>query len=146
MQYSVGSTNSALNDNLLTVIDPHRQTSARFTYSPTLVSTDVNFDRVLSVQVGNIADPIDKPTMFFRLTQTPLPSNGYAVLKRILDDPVGNVARLFRLAQLPVRSLDYTGRATPAWRYRDGEPAHGSASRKRSEVFPNSNRMESQLP
>ncbi len=112
--YSVGSTNSALNDNLLTVTDPRGQTCARFTYSPLLVPTDVNFDRVLSVQLGNNADPIDKPAMFTWLTQTPSPANGYAVLKRIANDPVGNVREtFFDSRNLPVRQLDYTGRSTP---------------------------------
>src|SRR5678815_48314 len=67
--YSVGSPNAALNDNLLTVTDPRGQTCARFTYSPSLVATDVNFDRVVSMQLGNQADPIDKPAVFTWLTQ-----------------------------------------------------------------------------
>ena len=130
--YSVGSTNSALNDNLLTVTDPHGQTCARFTYSPLLVPTDVNFDRVLSVQLGNNADPIDKPEMFTWLTQTPSPANGYAVLKCIANDPVGNVREtFFDSRNLPVDQLDYTGRATPGVvGHGDGEPPHGPASRE----------------
>ena len=76
--------------------------------------TDVNFDRVLSMQLGNNADPIDKPEMFTWLTQTPSPGNGYAVLKCIANDPVGNVREtFFDSRNLPVDQLDYTGRATP---------------------------------
>jgi YD repeat-containing protein len=112
--YSVGSPNAALNDNLLTVTDPKGQTCARFTYSPSLVVTDVNFDRVLSVQLGNNADPIDKPSHLTWLTQLPLPANGYAVLKCIANDPVGNVREtLFDSRNLPVAQLDYTGRSIP---------------------------------
>ena len=112
--YSVGSPNAALNDNLLTVTDPKGQTYARFTYSPSLVTTDVNFDRVLSAQLGNNADPIDKSSVCHLVSQLPSPGNGYAVLKCIANDPVGNVREtFFDSRNLPVAQLDYTGRAIP---------------------------------
>ncbi len=112
--YSVGAVSPALNDNLLTVTDPKGQTCARFTYSPSLMTTDVNFDRVLSAQLGNNADPNDKSSVWVRVSQLPSPDNGYAVLKLITNDPVGNVREtFFDSRNLPVAQLDYTGRAIP---------------------------------
>ena len=112
--YSVGFSNTLLNDNLLTVTDPRGQTCARFTYSPTTNALDVTFDRDVSVRLGNPADAIDQPAVFTWLEQTPSPANGFARLKLIANDPVGNVREtFFDSRNLPVDQLEYTGRAIP---------------------------------
>ncbi len=110
--YSTGLPDARLNNNLLTVTDPKGQTSQRFVYSGSNNPFDVDFDRVVSVQRGNPADAIDRPAMFTWLAQTPAPGNGFAALKLIANDPVGNVSEHFYDSRNRlVTQLDYTGRS-----------------------------------
>ena len=84
--YTMGFADDRLNHNLLTITDPLNQTWMHAEYSPTTDPLDVNFDRVTSCSRG-----FNPPSLFTYVPPTLTPSNHWAVMKTIRNDPVGNV-------------------------------------------------------
>ena len=69
----------------------------------------LNFSAAFPSQEGTNA-----PAMFTYLPQTPSPANHFAVMRCMVNDPVGNVTECFFDARNRcVMERDYTGRATP---------------------------------
>jgi len=104
--YSTGYANDAENHLLLTVTDPKGQLACQFTYEHNPASP--NYLHCIAAQAGT-----NTPTMFSYLPQTPSPSNHFAVMRCVMNDPVGNVTEsFFDSRNRCVVERDYTGRAT----------------------------------
>ncbi len=108
--YSEGFSDARLNHNVLTVTDPRGQTFLVNTYAATLNPADLEFDRLVSQQLGNPGELLT----FSYGTQTPSVSNNFATSVCYANDRVGNVEECYfdyrnRLAMV----RRYTGRATP---------------------------------
>jgi len=87
--YTKDFSDQRLNHNLLTITDPFGQTWLSVEYGATTNAGDVDFDRVASFRRG--AD--GGPRTFLSYTPlVPALSNGFAVVKAIVNDPLGNVA------------------------------------------------------
>jgi YD repeat-containing protein len=86
--YTTGFGDPALNHNLLTITDPLGQTWFRAEYHPTIDIADVGFDRVRSILRGQPGGP---RTFLSYTRQVPAASNRWAVIKTIVNDPLGNV-------------------------------------------------------
>jgi RHS repeat-associated protein len=108
--YTTGRNDERLNHNLLTVTDPKGQTWIENTFAPTENPSDLDFDRVLRQRQGDATDLTD----VVYLRQTPAPDNGFARLKAVVNDRVGNVAEFFYDSRnRPVAHRIFTGRADP---------------------------------
>ncbi|HNO80205.1 MAG TPA: RHS repeat-associated core domain-containing protein, partial [Phycisphaerae bacterium] len=108
--YSEGFADPRLNHNLLTITDPKGQTFLVNTYAATLNPNDLEYDRLVSQQLGN---PNELLTFSYD-KQTPSVSNNFATSVCYANDRVGNVEECFydyrnRLAM----KRRYTGRANP---------------------------------
>jgi YD repeat-containing protein len=115
--YSSGYTNELENHLLLSVMDASGQAVRQFVYQHNESSLD--FLRCLSVQRGT-----NTPTMISYLPQTPSPTNQFAVMRCVMNDPEGNVTELFYDARNRcVTERDFTGRAIP------GQPVTDVANR-----------------
>ncbi len=107
--YSQGFADSRLNNNLTRIIDANGQPWLEVTYAATIDPNDVNFDRVSVSTCG--ANP---PSVFTYLPQTPAPSNHFAVMKTICNNPVGNVTvQFFDSLNRCIVHRDIAARATP---------------------------------
>jgi phage tail-like protein len=84
--YSIGFADNRLNHNLRTVVDPAGKMLLQVTYADSFNPDDVNFDRVSACTRGP-----NPPSLFTYTSQSPAPSNSWAVMKTICNDPVGNV-------------------------------------------------------
>ena len=104
--YSSGFADDRLNRNLVGVTDPKGQAALQVVYRTNQDPASVAFDTVDYVQRGGYR------TKFRRFPQTPTAQNGFAVVKCIVNDAVGNVTEYFCDSRNRcVRRLDYTGRA-----------------------------------
>ncbi|MEY2407490.1 MAG: hypothetical protein QOF48_160 [Verrucomicrobiota bacterium] len=104
--YSSQFGDDQLNGNLTGITDPKGQAWLQIVYRTTQVTTDIAFDTVDYIQRGAYR------TKLRRFPQTPTPQNGFAVVKCIVNDGVGNVRESFHDSQNRcVRQLDYAGRA-----------------------------------
>jgi len=105
--YTSGYTNDLENHLLLSVIDAAGQTVRQFAYQHTPGAVD--FLRCLSVQCWT-----NTPAVLSYLPQTPTPANQFAVMRCVLNDPVGDVMECFYDARNRcVTERDFTGRAVP---------------------------------
>ncbi len=107
--YSKGSPPSleAQNHLLLSVKDALGQTTAIFNYD--LGSSSSSYLCCTSMQRWT-----NTPTVFTYLPQTAAPSNQFATMRCIVNDPMGNVTECFYDARGRCVKLDeFTGRATP---------------------------------
>ena len=105
--YSTGYANDAENHLLLSVIDAKGQTAYTHVYQHN--QTDLEFLHCIASQEGT-----NTPAVFTYLPQTPAPSNHFAALRCVMNEPVGNVTECFTDARgRCVMVRDYTGRATP---------------------------------
>ena len=108
--YTSGFPDNRLNHNLLSITDAKGQTWLRNFYAPTQNPADPLFDRVVTQQRGGSNELIQ----FAYLPQTASPSNGYATMRTIVNDRVGNVREYFYDSRNRlVTHRAFTGRATP---------------------------------
>jgi len=115
--YSSGYTKDAENHLLLTVIDAKGQTACIHVYQHN--QTDFEFLRCISIQHGT-----NTPAVLTYLPQTPAPSNDFAMVRCVMNDPVGDVTEcFFDSRNRCVMERDFTGRATP------GLPVTGTVNR-----------------
>lgn len=105
--YSTGYLDDRENHLLLSVIDASGQTIYQHVYQHN--QTDLEFLRCISVQHWT-----NTPTLISYLPQTPTPANGFATLRCIVNDPVGDVSESFSDARgRCVKVQEFAGRATP---------------------------------
>ena len=105
--YTTGNLDERLNHNLASCTDPKGQQWLQIFYRPTTDPANFEFDTVNGVLRG-----IGPLAHLRRYPQTPSPTNGYATVKAIMRDPVGNVTEEFYDSRgRCVRMLQYTGRA-----------------------------------
>ncbi len=106
--YTTGFGDDRLNHNLASVTDGKGQAWLQVFYRTNTNPTDLDFDAVDYVQRGPYRLKLR------RVAQTASPTNGYATLKAIINDGVGNVSECFYDSRNRcVRELQYTGRANP---------------------------------
>lgn len=95
------------NHLLLSCVDALGQTTASFNYD--LGSSSASYLCCTSMQRWT-----NTPTVFTYLPQTAAPSNQFATVRCVINDPVGNVSECFYDARGRCVTLDeFTGRATP---------------------------------
>lgn len=108
--YSKGFTDERLNHNLLTITDPKGQTYLTNIYATTENTDDFSFDRVVRQIWGDPSDIFD----LAYVPLTPSEENGFADVKAIVNDHVGNVTEyFFDEDNKLVVQREYTGRADP---------------------------------
>jgi len=105
--YSTGYRDERENHLLLSEMDAQGQTVSQHVYQHN--QTDLDFLRCVSVQRWT-----NTPTRLSYLPQTPTPANQFAVLRCVMNDPVGNVTEYFYDARNRcVKLQEFTGRSTP---------------------------------
>jgi YD repeat-containing protein len=105
--YSSGYADERENHLLLSVIDGNGQTTQQHVYQHN--QTDLNFLRCIFLQRWT-----NTPACFTYLPQTAAPSNDFAVMRCIVNDPVGNVTECFYDARNRcVHMEEFAGQATP---------------------------------
>lgn len=103
--YTSGQTDERLNHLLLSVTDGLGRTSVQCSYD--LAPASSSFQRCVSIQKGS-----EPPACATYIPQTPAPANGFASMRCILNDPVGNVTEsFFDLRNRCVSLREFTGRA-----------------------------------
>ncbi len=123
--YSAGYLDDRENHLLLSVIDASGQTTQQHVYQHN--QTDFDFLRCISIQRWT-----NTPAILTYLPQTPAPSNHFAVLRCVMNDPVGNVTECFYDARNRLVKLqEFTGRATP------GVPVTATVNRPAGKVRSN---------
>ena len=123
--YAVGSTNEALNHNLLTITDANGQTYLRNTYGTNPASAD--FDRVIRQSWGDSNDVL---TLTY-LPQVPDYANSFATMRNIVNDRMGNVTESFFDARNRcVIQRVFAGRSVP------GVPVTDTENRPTSKLDP----------
>lgn len=106
--YTTGNDALGVPHLLLTVTNGKGQTWLRNQYAPS--GPDAFCNRVVRQAWGYP----DEALNFDYVRQTPTPENGFAVMKTIVNDRVGNVSECyFDAANRPVLSRRWTGRARP---------------------------------
>ena len=106
--YTSGYPDERLNHNLTSITDPAGQTWLQISYFTNQNPASIDFDCVASVQRG-----IEKADIR-REPVSPSPDNGYAVVRCIQNDYVGNVTESLNDArQRCVQVREFTGRADP---------------------------------
>ena len=111
--YSSGYQNDLENHQLLSVTDPLGQAVSQFLYQHN--QTDLEFLHCISIQRGT-----NTPAMFSYSPQIPSPSNQFAIVRCIANDPEGDVAELyFDARNRCVNERDFTGRAAPGVKVTD---------------------------
>jgi RHS repeat-associated protein len=106
--YSKGLAEERLNHNLLTITDPKGHVYLINEYAPTTDPTDPDFDHVLTQIWGDPGDRLD----YVYLPVSPDPSNGFSVVRTIVNDREGNVREHFYdESNRGVLIREYTGRA-----------------------------------
>lgn len=129
--YSTGFADERLNHNLLTITDPKGQTYLQNVYAATTDPADLDFDRIVRQAWGDPGDLID----IVHVSQTPGPANGFATVKVIVNDRMGNVEESsYDARNRLVLRRQYAGRAPdpqapttetanrPAAKLRPGDP------------------------
>jgi YD repeat-containing protein len=113
--YTTGLADESLNHNLLTVTLPDGTTVLANTYATTEDPSRVDFDRVIRQSTPNPANPGQMAHVDYHYApQTLAPGNGFATMKTIVRDRVGNVAEYeFSPHNELIRHRAYTGRADP---------------------------------
>jgi len=125
--YATGFADEDLNHNLLTITDPLGQTFLVNVYAPTTNPGDFDFDRLARQTLGDPGDVFDH----VYVPVTPAPGNNDAVIRLIVNDPVGNVSEFFYDDQnRHVMTRDFTGRADP------DNPTTGSSNRPAGKLRP----------
>ncbi len=108
--YSEGFSDPRLSHNLLTVTDPKGQTFLVNTYASTLNPADLEYDRLVSQQLG-------APTELFTFsygTHAPTPANSFSTGVCYVNDRVGNVEECYYdYRNRLVMNRRFTGRANP---------------------------------
>jgi len=111
--YSTGYADERENHLLLSVISPQGQEVYKHIYQHN--QTDFEFLRCLSIQRWT-----NTPMMISYLRQTAAPSNHFAVMRCVMNDPEGNVMECFYDARNRCLKLrEFTGRSTPGLRVTD---------------------------
>lgn len=139
--YTTGFADDRLNHNLLTITDGRRNdpSDPTFGQGPYLVNEyaattdpeDLEFDRIVRQRWGGANDLID----IAYVPQAPSAANGFAYIKAIVNDRVGNVTEYaFERGNRVVSRREYTGRANPA--RRTTETANRPANRLRPDDPP----------
>jgi YD repeat-containing protein len=108
--YSSGFPITADRENhlLLSIVDPKGQTSLACVYQHN--QTDLEFLRCISITEGS--GSVSGVTTVKYLAQVPSPANGFAIVRAIVRDSVGNVMECFYDSRNRcVRQRDFTGRA-----------------------------------
>ena len=125
--YSSGYLDDRENHLLLSVIDASGQQIQDHIYQHN--QTDLEFLHCISVQRWT-----NTPTILAYLPQTPTPSNQFAVLRCIINDPEGNVTEAFYDARNRcVLERDFTGpRDAGNAGYGHRQPANWQTARGRS--------------
>jgi YD repeat-containing protein len=112
--YTSGSTTEQLNHNLISCTDGKGQTWLEVLYQTTNNPASIDFDRVDKVTTYKDNGVTCACTHLRTVPQTPSPTNGFAVIKTVAHDGVGNVTEYFSDSRgRCVRQLDYTGRCDP---------------------------------
>ena len=155
--YSKGYADPRLNGNLLTITDGKGQTYLDNTYATNANPDDLLYDRIVAQRWGNATDTVE---LHYEAVN-PVPANGGAIVRVILNDRVGNVQEYFYndRSQCTIERR-YTGRARnnevttatrnrPVGRLRASDPEYfetryewNADSLKRREVHPNGNITE----
>ena len=106
--YSKGFSEERLNHNLLTITDPNGWTILRNSYGTNSNGMDFEMDKVVKQVWGG-----QSPTVKIHYApQIPAAGNQFAILKTIVNDPVGNVSEYFFDARNRcVLQRAFTGRA-----------------------------------
>ncbi len=122
--YSTGYRDERENHLLLSEMDAQGQTVSQHVYQHN--QRDLDFLRCVSVQRWT-----NTPTRLSYLPQTPTPANQFAVLRCVMNDPVGNVTEYFYDARNRcVKLQEFTGRSTP------GVPVTATGNRPSGKVRP----------
>ncbi|HWX23148.1 MAG TPA: DUF6531 domain-containing protein [Candidatus Binatia bacterium] len=104
--YSSGSTSDVANHLLLSVADALGQTTVQCDY-------DLNPASASYLRCTGLQRWTNTPAIITYLPQTPSPSNQFAALRCIINDPLGNVSEGFYDARNRcVKLQEFTGRAT----------------------------------
>jgi len=126
-KYTTGNADENLNHNLTEIIDAKGQTIVYNGHAGTTNPADPDYDHVVSQQWGSAG----QTSQVTYAAQTPSAGNGFATVKAIVNDRVGNVSEHFYDAgNRLVRLHEYTGRATP------GMPTTDVANRPASPLRP----------
>jgi len=105
--YSEGFADVRLNHNLLTITDAKGQLYLQNEYATTTNPSDLEFDRIVRQTWGNPNETIE----IVYVAQTPSQANGFAIVKAIVNDRVGNVKEYFYSNyNVCVNMREYTGR------------------------------------
>ncbi|MBI3449343.1 MAG: hypothetical protein HY049_10565 [Acidobacteria bacterium] len=108
--YTAGFSDERNNHNLLTITDPRGQVFLTNTYAPFGTTMTPESGRLVRQEWGDPGDVID----FVYVPQTPSAANGFARMKTIINDRVGNVEeRLYDGVNRIVTRRQLTGRADP---------------------------------
>lgn len=112
--YSTGFADDRLNHNLLTITDPKGQLYLTNIYSNATNPDDLLFDRIVRQFWGD-QDPITGDIVDLEYVPVfPEVSNGFAIVRVILNDRVGNVKEFFYDSlNRAVIAREFTGRADP---------------------------------
>lgn len=122
--YRASHADNRLNHLLLTVTDGRGNTAATFTYDTDPASPSLY--RCVSAQCGT-----EVQTRVTYHAQTASPDNGFAVMRAIVNDPVGNVTEsFFDIRNRCVTLREFTGRAKP------GVPVTDEANRPAGRLRP----------
>jgi len=126
-KYSTGNADENLNHNLTEIVDAKGQTFIVNSYASTTNPANTNYDHIESQRWGSAG----QTSHVTYAAQTPSAGNGFATVKAIVNDRVGNVSEHFYDAgNRLVRLHEYTGRATP------GTPTTDVANRPTSPLRP----------
>ncbi len=155
--YSKGFGDDRLNHNLLAITDAKGQTYLQNTYATNENPADPSFDHLASQAWGDPSNILE----YVYLPQIPSPTNGFAIVKTIVNDRVGNVTEfLYNSFNLLVDMREYTGRAVagqpttdvsnrPTGKLRASDPTYfetryeyNADSQLTRTVFPNGNSTE----
>ncbi|GJM23712.1 MAG: hypothetical protein DHS20C16_01270 [Phycisphaerae bacterium] len=108
--YSEGFADPQLDHNLLTITDPKGQSFLVNTYAATLNPADLEYDRMVSQQFGNLTDLLT----FTYATHAPTPANNFSTITCYANDRVGNVEECsYDYRNRLAMKRRYTGRANP---------------------------------
>jgi YD repeat-containing protein len=106
--YTSGFADPRLNHNLTSVIDPKGQIWLQVVYQTNQSPASLDFDSVAYTSRGN-----DKKDLW-RGRVTPSPTNGFAFVRCVENDGVGNVIEYYYDSRHRlVRMVEFTGRANP---------------------------------
>ena len=112
--YSKGFADDRLNHNLLTITDPKGQLYLTNIFSNATSPDDLLFDRIVRQYWGNQDPDTGDIVDLVYVPEFPQKSNGFAIVRVILNDRVGNVKEYFYDSlNRAVIAREFTGRADP---------------------------------